>query len=243
MHKFLNDWDNMLDNMRIDRRLLDDKFLETRFVEIIRKSEDLRTYVEHYDRQLSEHPDRSYRFLHDMIRKVIVEKRQRRNKDALLQEHAATRKRPPTTPAFTPNAPTGAGDAAVQSGGRRLQPKSGSDSGGSDSDSNSDARKNATPRVNLANVNYEDRCCIRHLWQKCTETVEDGGCKFGPHSKVAPEIVTRHSLYVNMVAEHGTPEEYKPKAKGKGKDKGKGKGKSKAAAPAVAEESDVEQTP
>jgi hypothetical protein len=79
----------------------------------------------------------------------------------------------------------------------------------------------------LGDIEYKDRCCIRNLWQKCTETVENGGCKFGPHVKVAPDVIQRHSLYLKMVEENGAPKKGKEK-------KGKGKGKGKDATPAAA---------
>ena len=77
----------------------------------------------------------------------------------------------------------------------------------------------------MNNIEYKDRCCIRNLWHKCTEEVENGGCKFGPHTKAAPEVIQRHGLYVKMLAENGPPEKFKPDdTKGKGKGKGKGRG-------------------
>ena len=83
----------------------------------------------------------------------------------------------------------------------------------------------------------KDRVCIRNLWKKCQEDVVDGGCKFGSHTKAAPEMLTHHTLYVNMLAEHGAPDTKahgdKGKGKGGGKGKGKGKGKNKGGKPAA----------
>jgi hypothetical protein len=201
MHKFLNNWDNMLDNMKIDRTLIPAEFLGSQLIEAIRGSEKLRTHVEHYDRQTQDHPDHSYAFIHRMLGKVVVEERQRKNKEHLLIDHAAARRRPTAAPAS----------------------RGGSDDGG-DGDS---VKSDASVRVKLGDIEYKDRCCIRNLWQKCTETVENGGCKFGPHVKVAPEIIQRHSLYLKMVEENGAPKKGKEK-------KGKGKGKGKDATPAAA---------
>ena len=135
-----------------------------------------------------------------------------------MVEHSASRKRPPAAPATS-----GTGREA-KGGGK----KHGSDSDESDS---------TAPRVNLMKLEYQDRCCIRNLWHKCTETVENGGCRFGPHAKIAPEVVTQHALYKSMLTEHGTPDKPKPD---KSKGKGKGKGKNNPAAPAVAGDEEEE---
>ena len=54
--------------------------LEDTMVSIIRKSEMVRTHNEYDDRLLRTHPDRCYRFILEMLRKVVVEERQRKNK-------------------------------------------------------------------------------------------------------------------------------------------------------------------
>jgi hypothetical protein len=240
MHKFPNNWDNMLDNMKIDRTLIPVEFLGSQLVEAIRKSDKLRTHVEHYDRQTQDHPDHSYAFIHKMLGKVVVEERQRKNKEHLLIDHAAARKRPTAAPAGVgvgaPNAKPETNTPAKP--GRRERRRGGGEDGG-ESDS---AKSDNSSRVLLKDIEYKDRCCIRHLWQKCEETVENGGCKFGPHAKVAPEIIQRHSLYLKMVEENGAPPNAKGKGKGKGKGK-KGKGKGKDAAPALAGEAAAEPTP
>jgi hypothetical protein len=227
MHKFLTNWDNMLSNMKVDRKLIPDEYLATQLVEAIRKSEKLRTYIEHYDRQQKSHPDHTYAFLHDNIRKVVIEERQRKNKEQLMVEHASARKKPTATPAVH-NA-TSSADAPAKPGRRERRKPEGGDNG---SDS---GKSDASTTVRLSSIEYKDRCCIRHLWKKCTEDVENGGCKFGPHLKKAPEIITQHSLYARMLTEHGPPDKFKPdgKGKGKGKDGGKGKRKGKEAAPAI----------
>ena len=48
MAKFLYDWNDMLNNMKVGVTL-DDKFLEETLVNVIRKSEDLKNYVDYYD--------------------------------------------------------------------------------------------------------------------------------------------------------------------------------------------------
>jgi hypothetical protein len=170
-----------------------------------------------------------------VLGKVVVEERQRKNKEHLLVDHAAARKRPPATPAAVQNAKPESETPAKP--GRRER-KRGGGGDGNDSDT---AKSDTSSRIKLSEIEYKDRCCIRNLWQKCQETVENGGCKFGPHARVAPEIIQRHSLYLKMVEENGAPNA-KGKGKGKGK-KGKGKGKGKDAAPAVAVEVAAESTP
>ena len=59
MAKFLHDWDNMLANMRADAGTISLRLLENTLAGLLRTSDKLRTYVEHYDRQVVEHPDRS----------------------------------------------------------------------------------------------------------------------------------------------------------------------------------------
>jgi hypothetical protein len=190
-------------------------------VGVIRKSEDLKIYVDYYDRQFEDSPDRNYAYLHKTIEKVVLEKRQRLNKEALLVDHSAQRRsRPQVAAVLTPDPSTSAQKGKPKGKGR------GRSGGDYDSDNSSDSDR--APSVRLFDIKYEDRCCIRNLWLKCTEDVEDGGCKFGPHVPVAPECVKGHHLYVSMEAENGTPAKPKP---GKGKAKGKGKGKD--VAPAV----------
>ena len=55
--------------MSADSGTISDKLLEQTLVELLRKSEKLRTYVERYDRQLAAHRDRSYKYLHNMVGK------------------------------------------------------------------------------------------------------------------------------------------------------------------------------
>jgi hypothetical protein len=147
--------------------------------------------------------------LHKMLSKVVVEKRQRRNKEQLIIEQAGSR-RPPAAPA-TP----GTAHAAT-------------DGNSSDGGSSSGRAK----RGFFKDVEYKDRCCIRHLWGKCTEEVENGGCRFGPHADEAPDVVKGHPLYAIMLSENGAPG-VNAKGAGKGKKGAKGKGKGKNAAPAV----------
>ncbi len=231
MAKFLFDWDDMLNNMK-DGVTLDQKFLEEVMIGVIRKSEDLKIYVDYYDRQFKDSPDRNYAYLHKTIAKVVLEKRQRLNKEALLVDHSAQRRgRPQVAAVLTPDPNT-----STQKGKTKGKGK-GRGGGGNDSDSSG----SDTPKVRLFDIKYEDCCCIRNLWLKCTEDVENGGCKFGPHVPVAPECVKTHPLYVNMIAENGTPAKPKPdKGKGKSKGKAKGKGKGKDVSPAVLGEAALE---
>jgi hypothetical protein len=209
--------------MKLERHLISDNFLETTLVGLIRKSDRLRAHVEHWDRMITGHADRSYAWIHGMIGKVVVEERQRRNREAMLQEHAQSQKTT-AAPAATSSPATSVTPTATNKRERRPR---GTGDGGSD-----DGRSTGSS-VRLGDIEYKDRCCIRHLWKKCEETVENGGCRYGPHIKNAPEIIQKHSLYINMLAENGAPEH--PKGKGKGKGRGKGKDKGKEAAPAEVE--------
>jgi hypothetical protein len=212
MPKFLFDWNNMLGNMRADVKA-DLRFLELVLYNLLGKSHDMRGHLEHYDRQVDDHPDRSYAYLHKMLGKVVVEKRQRRNKEQLIIEQAGNR-RPtaaPATPGATPAATDGNNSDGSSSGGK-------------------------AKRGVFKDVEYKDRCCIRHLWGKCAEVVANGGCRFGPHSEEAPDVVKGHPLYAIMLSENGAPGDnaignpWQIKGAGKGK---KGRGKGKNAAPAV----------
>jgi hypothetical protein len=196
--------------MRADVKA-DERFLELMLYGLLGKSHEMRGHLEHYDRQVEDHPDRSYAYLHKMLGKVVVEKRQRRNREQLIVDQAGSHRRTtaaPATPGATPAAAEGYSSDGGSSGGK-------------------------AKRVLFKDLEYKDRCCIRHLWGKCNEEVENGGCKFGPHSEEAPEVVKGHPLYAIMISENGTPVgKVKGAAKGrKGKDKGRGKGKN--AAPAV----------
>ena len=103
MAKFLFEWDDMLNNMK-DGVTLDQKFLEEVMIGVIRKSEDLKIYVDYYDRQFKDSPDRNYAYLHKTIAKVVLEKRQRLNKEALLVDHSAQRRgRPQVAAVLTPD--------------------------------------------------------------------------------------------------------------------------------------------
>ena len=142
-----------------------------------------------------------------------------------MVEHASARRRPPATPAVQ-GAKPGA-DTPAKPGRRERRRTEGGD------DSSDGGKSDASATVRLSSIEYKDRCCIRNCWKKCTEDVENGGCKFGPHLKNAPDLIKKHSLYVKMLAEHGPPEKFNPKGKGDGKGKDKGKRKGKEAAPAV----------
>jgi hypothetical protein len=60
------------------------KTLEPIFYRLVKTSDALRPYVQHYERLHKDHTDRSYQFLSDMINKTIEEVRQRRNQEALV---------------------------------------------------------------------------------------------------------------------------------------------------------------
>ena len=142
MAKFLHDWDNMLANMRADAfNIISAKLLEHTLVVLLRRSDKLRTYVERYDRQLVEHPDRSYKYLHDMLGKVVVEERQRCNKEILLIEYSSQRKKPPAAAVLTP----GMSDATSNPKGKgKNKGKGRGGGGGGDGDSSDSGKSDAS---------------------------------------------------------------------------------------------------
>ncbi len=221
--KFINDWDYMLANMGDDLKMLNDKFLEDILSRILRNSDLMRTHIEYYDRQLQDHPDRCYTFLYGMLKKVSEEKQQRKNKEQWLADGSVGKKvRTPANPVITP-VPTRTHAPAPDPVGNRQQRRRDRE-GDSGSEGGADR-----PRGGPA---WKDRCCIRNLWHKCEETVVDGSCSYGPHTRVVPEMLLTIPLYVKLLAEHGAPLDTKMagdkgKGKGKGKDKGNGKGKGK----------------
>jgi hypothetical protein len=161
-----------------------------------------------------------------------LEKRHRLNKEALLVDHSASQRgRPPaaavTTPDPTPNLK---GKGKTKGKGRGGSEDNASDSEGSDVAS--------VKKIRLIDIAYQDRCCILNLWSKCEEDVENGGCRFGPHTSTVPDIMKKHSFYISTLAENGTPPV--APAKGKGRGRGKGKGKNKDVAPAIPVEEDEE---
>ncbi len=230
MAKFLFDRDDMLFNMK-GGVTLDQKFLEENLLGVIRKSDDLKTYIDYYGRQFDDHPDRSYAYLHKTIARVVLEKRHRVNKEALLVDHSASqRRRPPTVAAVTPD-PT-----STQKGkGEKGKGKGKGRGGGSDATaSDGGSSDGGSERVSLIYIPYNERCCIRNLWLKCEGDVKDGGCRYGPHTHIVPDVLLKHSYYLGMLEENGTPT---VKAKGK-QDKGRGKGKDVAPAVAGTESAD-----
>jgi hypothetical protein len=228
MAKFLYDWDDMLDNMKAGVTL-DQRFLEETLVGVIRKSDELKIYIDYYDRQFDDAPDRSYAYLHRTIAHVVLEKRRRLNKEALLVDHSASRRsRPPAAAAATTPDPTPA-----HKGKGKGKGKGQVDNGDKDSDTNSDfSGWRSDGGVRLIDMAYKDRCCIRNLWSMCEETVDGAGCRYGPHTPVVPECMKEHAYYLSMLADNGPPTlaaHEAPKPKGKGKGKGKGKDAAPAA--------------
>ena len=160
MAKFLFDWDDMLLNMK-DSVTLDDNFLEEVLLGVIRKSDDLKIHIDYYDRQFADHPDRSYAYPHTTIAKVILEKRHRINKEALLADHSASqRRRPPTVAAATPDPTPTQKDKVDKREGKGRGCGGGSDATASDGGSS----HGGSERVRLIDIPYKERCCIRNLW-------------------------------------------------------------------------------
>ena len=79
MSQFKNSWDNMVRNLRCNILLQVPKMLEHIFYKLLKNSDALRPYLQYYDRLRDDHPDRTYKFLREMVDKAIREERHRKN--------------------------------------------------------------------------------------------------------------------------------------------------------------------
>ena len=75
MSQFKYSWDNMVRNLRCNILVRESKTLEHIFYKLLKNSDALRPYLQYYDRLRGDHPDRTYKFLSDMVDKAIREER------------------------------------------------------------------------------------------------------------------------------------------------------------------------
>ena len=74
----------MLRNLRSNILTQEPKTLEHIFYTLLKNSDALRPDLQYYDRLRDDHPDRSYRFLSEMVNKAVREERHREDQEALV---------------------------------------------------------------------------------------------------------------------------------------------------------------
>ena len=210
----------MVRSMRCDILTKEPKTLEHIFYKLLKESDALRPYLQYYDRLHEDHPDRSYRFLSEMIDKKVQEERQRRNQEALVISASGGSQRPqPSAPGVVQSDATPAGTEAKGKGkgkdkGKDKGKGKGKNRGGSPAASNNDSSSDGSGNfpsdaegiwVRTVDLPDEDRCCILNLWGRCKKDVHNGACKFGRHRADVPPGVRKHHLFQTLLVEHGEP--------------------------------------
>ena len=88
----------MLRNLRSNILTQEPKTLEHILYRLLKNSDELRPYLQCYDRLRDDHPDRTYRFLSEMVDKAIREERHRKNQEALIISTSGGSKAKPSAP-------------------------------------------------------------------------------------------------------------------------------------------------
>ena len=86
MSGFKYAWDNMVRNLRCSILTEEPKTLEHIFYRLLKSSDALRPYLQHYERLRDDHEDRSYRFLSEMVDKAIRAERHLKNQQSLVND-------------------------------------------------------------------------------------------------------------------------------------------------------------
>ena len=98
MSQFKYSWDNMVRNLRCNILVREPKTLEHIFYKLLKNSDALRPYLQYYDRLRDDHPDRTYKFLSEMVDKAIRDERHRKNQEALIISASGGSKAMPSAP-------------------------------------------------------------------------------------------------------------------------------------------------
>ena len=196
MSSFKYAWDNMVRNMSFSILTKEPKTLEQIFYKLIKRSDALSSYLQHYERLRDDHEDRSYRFLSEMVDKAIREERHLKNQQSLVNDASGK--------SFV------AAPGTVKSRGDATKPKRDRDGKGFGGSTSGDAEEGGTNThhddaagmkgLTREQIPSQDRCCILHFWRACHKHK----CKF-PHRDEPNETVKQHRLYLQKVAEWGEP--------------------------------------
>ena len=106
------------------------------------KSDIMKPHLEYYDRLQEGHDDRSYKFLSDVMDRLIEDQRKRRNTDSLVLDASGKEQKPPKQ--VTPATGSGGGGDGKGKGGKKGE-KGGKKGGGRGSGKGPDGKKQDTP--------------------------------------------------------------------------------------------------
>ena len=205
MAEFEDRWDFVVRHLRTRFNEAD---LEGILVKKLRKSELLKTHLDHYDRCPRGHPDRSYRWLCRLIDTVIVDRRDKRNTQSLILQASGKDQAPAKAPA-NPAKDGGKGDPK---GDKKPGKGKGGGKGDGDAKKDKDKGKGKTDKSassgseserdgkTTAQIPEDQMCCISHLWGKCTKA----DCPFAHRDKPTKGI-KEHWLYRRNVKKLGPP--------------------------------------
>ena len=223
MGTFKDQWDFMLRHLVTK---LTDKDKQGILVKKIRKSEKLRTHLDHYDRCPEDHPDHSYDWVSQLIDKLVSDDRKRRNNESLVLAASGKQQPPPSKKPGAPGA-TRPGAPGTQDGKGKGKGKGKEDKGkkqsGSDSDagSASGSESGTGPYARsldefdgtlIKDVPQDQLCCLTNVWGLCRRA----NCKH-EHIEDGTPAMRETKNYKRLLAFYGNPRKYKNKAKAKAK--------------------------
>ena len=178
----------------------------------VRASELLKPHLDYYDRLPASHVDKTYDWVSQLIDTLVSKERQRRNTQSLVLE-ASGKDQAPQPPKKSALAAShqqvnqetvaqDAGESPTQGGGQPARRK-GNKGGGAQSAGGPTpgATPHGSPR-GLKGIPNDSRCCIKHLWSRCTNPLP---CCFGPHLDKPTDAIKEHKFYQTMLKDHGEP--------------------------------------
>ena len=194
-------WDEMMRNMRSP--ISDDSKLEI-FFNKIRDSSDLRSYVEHFDRLADDHPDKSYQWLSNSVDKVIRDKRNRTNTQALsagtLFDKKGRRPGAPGPLQDTPAEQQPKGDNTK--GDPKGKGKGKEGKGGAKGDPKGKGKGNGKKSPGFAK--NPERSCFQHFFAQCDPTIKKGKCcQQGFHRDEPSEAERENPFFKRLEAQYG----------------------------------------
>ena len=165
----------------------------------VQGSEALKAYLDYYERIAEDHPDHTYQFLSDMTDKVIRERRQRLNTQALVAAAGGGLTNKPAVPGL--DATDDSQKQTRQGRGGKGEPKGGGKGEPKGKGKGKGKGKDGEPPVNKG--------CPYHFFGACIRGHAGTGCTQGTHKQFPSKADREHYAFKKQEANLGTWEKGK----------------------------------